>query len=141
MASSEDSLFALAQRAAALQPAAEAVIQSCRVARGRPVGEQAAKPLVDDARRVAAGFRRLRDELERLGAGGPDTDELAGLLDQHGDLVTAALRSALDRTAAEPAPDGLGRPAARLVAIRDRLRNATRVAGRRVEDLPTSERF
>jgi hypothetical protein len=131
-----DSLFAIAQRAAALQPAAEAVIHSCGVARTRPEDEPVPKALADDARRIAAGFRRLRDELERLRVTGEDAAELAGLLDWHGDVVTRALRIAAERGPDDPIFDGLGRSAARLTVVRDRLRRGTTVAGREVEDVP-----
>jgi hypothetical protein len=131
-----DSLFAIAQRANALQPAAEAVVHSCGVARTRPADEPVPKALTDDARRIAAGFRRLRDELERLRASGEDAEELARLLDGHGDVVTRALRIAAERGPDDPIFDGLGRSAARLTAVRDRLRRGTTVAGREVEDVP-----
>jgi hypothetical protein len=131
-----DSLFAIAQRATALQPAAEAVIHGCRVARTRPGDSPVPKALTDDARRIAAGFRRLRDELERLRDPGPDAAELATLLDGLGDIVTRALRIAADRGPDDPIFDGLGHSAARMAKLRDRLRRATTVAGRQVEDLP-----
>jgi hypothetical protein len=131
---SGDSLAALAQRAVALQPAAEAVIQAVHT------GGALDDSVADDGRRVAVGYRRLRDELERLPAG-PDSDDLGVLLEQHGDLVEAALRDARRPPGASPAVEGLGRAAARLVVIRDRLRRDAGVAGRRIEDLPTDDRF
>ena len=146
MSTADDSLVALAQRAVALQPAAEAVIQGCR-GRGRPDGA-----VIEDGRRVVSAFHRLRDELAALGPsrrpGGDDTirAELDHLLDQHAELLASALRLALapddDATRrARQALPGLGWPAARLVGLRDRVRRAAGHKGRPVEDLPTSGWF
>jgi hypothetical protein len=137
---SGDSMVALAQRGVALQPAAEAVIQACRVA-----GEQDAS-VVEDGRRVVSAFHRLRNELAGLPTRDEERAELDDLLDQHAELVSTALRlvtgprsDASERKRRELA--GLGRPAARLVGLRDRIRRAAGHKGRPVEDLPPSGRF
>jgi hypothetical protein len=136
---STDSLVALAERAVALQPAAEAVIQAC-VAADRPD-----QSVIEDGRRVVAAFHRLRDELARL-PGGADHAELDELLDQHSELVSATMRRVLgprdeasERARRELA--GLGRAAARIVVVRDRIRRAAGHKGRPIEDLPTADRF
>jgi hypothetical protein len=137
---STDSLVALAERAVALQPAAEAVIQAC-VTTDRP--DQA---VIEDGRRVVAAFHRLRDELARLPGGGGDHAELDELLDQHSELVSGTMRLVLgprdeasERARRELA--GLGRAAARMVVVRDRIRRAAGHKGRPIEDLPTADRF
>jgi hypothetical protein len=149
---SGDNLVALAQRAVALQPAAEAVIQACRAA------DELDPSVIEDGRRVVSAFHRLRDELARFDADGrsdgpaagpsdkhdrTELDELDELLDQHAELVSATLRLVLGprSEASERARRelvGLGRPAARLVGLRDRVRRAAGHKGRPVEDLPTS---
>jgi hypothetical protein len=136
---SEDKLVALAQRAVALQPAAEAVIQACRAA------DRPDESVIEDGRRVLSAFHRLRDELGALPADEPTGNqaELDDLLDQHAELVAATLRLVLGprSVASERARQelaGLGRPAARLVGLRDRVRRAAGHRGRPVEDLPTS---
>ena len=85
----EDSLVALAQRAVALQPAAEAVIQACR-AQDEPDGS-----VIEDGRRVVSAFHRLRDELASLHTRDDDRAELDQLLDQHAELTSSALRLAI----------------------------------------------
>jgi hypothetical protein len=145
---SGDNLVALAQRAVALQPAAEAVIQACRAA------DELDPSVIEDGRRVVSAFHRLRDELARFeaddGTGDPagrvDRAELDDLLDQHAELVSATLRLVLGprSEASERARRelvGLGRQAARLVGLRDRVRRAAGHKGRPVEDLPTSGWF
>jgi hypothetical protein len=137
---SADSLVALAERAVALQPVAEAVIQAC-LASDRPD-----RSVLEDGRRAVAAFHRLRDELARLPAGTTEVAELDALLDQHSELVGATMRLVLgprdepsERARRELA--GLGRAAARLVAVRDRIRRAAGHKGRPVQDLPTADRF
>ena len=149
---SGDNLVALAQRAVALQPAAEAVIQACRAA------DELDPSVIEDGRRVVSAFHRLRDELARFDADGRgagpaagsadkhDRAELDDLLDQHAELVSATLRLVLGprSEASERARRelvGLGQPAARLVGLRDRVRRAAGHKGRPVEDLPTSGWF
>jgi hypothetical protein len=153
---SEDNLVALAQRAVALQPAAEAVIQTCRAA------DDPDPSVIEDGRRVVSAFHRLRDELAVLcaneqadnpAAGAADDPaavanraELDDLLDQHAELVSATLRLVLgprsaDSERARRELVGLGRPAARLVGLRDRVRRAAGHKGRPVEDLPTAGWF
>jgi hypothetical protein len=118
-----DALLALAERAVALQPAAEAAIQRCQ-----PGPEQAG--LAQDAAAARDAYRSLADHLRALGLEVPVAVELAGLLDQH----LAALDLALSGSAAE----GLGPAAGRLVGTRDRLRRTVAVGGRPVSDVTPS---
>jgi hypothetical protein len=115
-----DALLALADRAVALQPAAEAGIQRCRPGPDQAGGAQ-------DAAAVRDAYRSLRDHLDCLGLRAPAADELAGLLDRHLEALEAAL--------AGRAADGLGPVAGRLVAARDRLRRTVTIGGRPVSDV------
>ena len=116
-----DALLALAERAVALQPAAEAGIQRCR-----PGPDQAGG--VQDAANVRDAYRSLRDHLGALGIQAQVAASLDDLLGRH----LEALDGALGATAAE----GLGPAAGRLVGLRDLLRRTVAVGGRPVSDVP-----
>lgn len=122
----------LAGRAVELQPAAEAVIQACRIAAG-----PAADSLLAEGNRVLDQYRGLREELRLLGRGGTLEGELATLLDEHVRVVSRALRTGVDRGAA----DGLGQAGGRLAAVRDQLRQAEPFQSRAVDDVPTGDRL
>jgi hypothetical protein len=113
-----DALLALAERAVALQPAAEAGIQRCRPAQG---------PAAADAAATRDAYRSLADHLGALGLRAPVAAELAGLLDRHLD--------ALDQALAGRGAEGLGPAAGRLVATRDLLRRTVAIGGRPVSDV------
>ena len=115
-----DALLALAERAVALQPAAEAAIQHCRPGPDQPGGLQ-------DAAAASDAYRSLAQHLRALGLQAPVAADLADLLDLHLD----ALEQALAGTAA----DGLGPVAGRLVGLRDLLRRTVAVGGRPVSDV------
>jgi hypothetical protein len=115
-----DALLALAERAVALQPAAEAAIQRCR-----PGPEQAGG--LQDAAAARDAYRSLGDHLHALGVAAPVADELAGLLDRH--------LEALDLAMAGAAAEGLGPAAGRLVGARDLLRRTVAIGGRPVSDV------
>ena len=115
-----DALLALAERAVALQPAAEAAIQRCRSG-----PEQAAQ--AQDAAAARDAYHSLAGHLRALGLRAPVAAELAELLSQH----LAALDAALSRGAAE----GLGPAAGRLVGTRDLLRRTVAIGGRPVSDV------
>jgi hypothetical protein len=115
-----DALLALAERAVALQPAAEAAIQHCR-----PGPEAAAT--AQDAAAVRDAYRSLADHLRALGMQAPVAAELAGLLDRH--------LEALDLALAGRAAEGLGPAAGRLVGARDLLRRTATIGGRPVSDV------
>jgi hypothetical protein len=115
-----DALLALAERAVALQPAAEAAIQQCR-----PGPEQAGG--LQDAAAASDAYRSLGDHLHALGVAAPVADELAGLLDRH--------LEALDLAMAGAAAEGLGPAAGRLVGTRDLLRRTVAIGGRPVSDV------
>ena len=116
-----DALLALAERAVALQPAAEAAIQHCRTA-------APTSGWVEDARRVQEAYRSLIEHLRALGLGVPVAGQLGELLDRH--------LEALDHAMAHPdPPEGLGPPAGRLVGLRDLLRRTLAVRGRGVSDV------
>jgi hypothetical protein len=115
-----DALLALAERAVALQPAAEAAIQRCR-----PGPEQAA--LAQDAAAARDAYRSLADHLGALGLQVPVAAEVAGLLDRH--------LEALDQALAGKGADGLGPAAGRLVGSRDLLRRTVAIGGRPVSDV------
>ena len=115
-----DALLALAERAVALQPAAEAAIQRCQ-----PGPEQAGG--LQDAAAARAAYASLGDHLRTLGLKAPVAAELAGLLDRH----TEALDLALGGKEAE----GLGPAAGRLVGTRDLLRRTVAIGGRPVSDV------
>jgi hypothetical protein len=115
-----DALLALAERAVALQPAAEAAIQRCR-----PGPDQAGG--LQDTAAARDAYRSLAAHLAALGLKAPVAAELAGLLQAHLDALDAALAG----TAAE----GLGPAAGRLVGARDLLRRTVPIAGRTVSDV------
>ena len=115
-----DALLALAERAVALQPAAEAGIQRCQPGQGT-----AASP--EDAAATHDTYRSLADHLGALGLQAPVADELAGLLGRH----LEALDLALDGKPGE----GLGPAAGRLVGLRDLLRRTVAIGGRPVSDV------
>jgi hypothetical protein len=115
-----DALLALAERAVALQPAAEAAIQCCR-----PGPEQAAR--AQDAAVARDAYRSLAGHLRALGLEAPVAAEVAGLLDEH--------LEALDQALAGNGADGLGPAAGRLVGSRDLLRRTVAIGGRPVSDV------
>jgi hypothetical protein len=115
-----DALLALAERAVALQPAAEAGIQRCRPGPDQAGGAQ-------DAAAVRDAYRSLRDHLGALGVEAPVAADLGELLERH----LEALDGALQTTVAQ----GLGPPAGRLVGLRDLLRRTVAVGGRQVSDV------
>jgi hypothetical protein len=112
-----DALLALAERAVALQPAAEAGIQRCR-----PGQAEAA-----DAAATREAYRSLADHLGALGLRAPVADDLAGLLDRHLEVLDLALQG--------KAGEGLGPAAGRLVGLRDLLRRTVAIGGRPVSDV------
>jgi hypothetical protein len=118
-----DALLALTERAAALQPAAEAAIQRCRPGPEQPGGAQ-------DAAAARDAYRSLAGHLRALGLQAPVAAEVAGLLDRH----LEALELALEGSAAE----GLGPAAGRLVGVRDLLRRTVAIGGRPVSDVTPS---
>jgi len=115
-----DAVLALAERAVALQPAAEAAIQLCRPGPEQHGGLQ-------DAAVVRDAYRSLADHLGTLQLKGPVAGELGQLLDRH----LEAIDGALGGTAGE----GLGPAAGRLVGLRDLLRRTVAVGGRPVSDV------
>jgi hypothetical protein len=115
-----DALLALAERAVALQPAAETGIQRCRPGQGQPAGPE-------DAAAARDAYRSLADHLGTLGLQAPVAAELAGLLDRHLEALEAAL--------AGKGAEGLGPAAGRLVGLRDRLRRTVAIGGRPVSDV------
>jgi hypothetical protein len=115
-----DALLALAERAVAQQPAAEAAIQGCRQGPEQAGGLQ-------DAGVVRDAYRSLADHLRALGLQAPVAGQLGELLDRH----LEALDGALGATAAE----GLGPAAGRLVGLRDLLRRTVAIGGRAVTDV------
>ena len=122
--SGRDALLALAERAVALQPAAEAAIHGCRAG---PGGAGAAQ----DAAATRGAYRSLADHLGALGLQAEVAAELGRLLDQH----LAALEAAMT---GEGADAGLGPAAGRLVGLRDQLRRTVAVGGRPVSDVTPS---
>ncbi|HYY82049.1 MAG TPA: hypothetical protein VFD04_23120 [Actinomycetes bacterium] len=118
-----DALLALAERAVALQPAAEAAIQHGRAPAGAPAG------WAEEARRVHGGYATLAGHLRTLGVHGPPGELLGKLLDWHASAVDGALSGRPDP------PEGLGPPAGRLVGLRDLLRRTLAVDGRPVSDI------
>jgi hypothetical protein len=115
-----DALLALAERAVALQPAAEAAIQHCR-----PGPEQAGG--LQDAAAARDAYRSLGEHLRALELRVPVAAELAGLLDRHLEALELAL--------AGRGGDGLGLAAGRLVSARDLLRRTVAIGGRPVSDV------
>jgi hypothetical protein len=118
-----DALLAMAERAVALQPAAEAAIQRCQPGPERDDGYQ-------DATEAREAYRSLRDHLDALGLEAPVATDLAGLLDLH--------LQALDRALAGRGTEGLGPAAGRLVGARDLLRRTVAIGGRPVSDVTPS---
>ena len=115
-----DALLALAERAVALQPAAEAGIQRCRPGPDQAGGAQ-------DTAQVREAYRSLRDHLDALGIEAAVASDLGQLLERHLDALEAALQGS--------AADGLGPPAGRLVGLRDLLRRTVAIGGRPVSDV------
>ena len=115
-----DALLALAERAVALQPAAEAAIQGCRAGPEQAGGLQ-------DAGVVSDAYRSLADHRRALGLEAQVAVALGELLDRH----LEAIDGALGGTAAE----GLGPAAGRLVGLRDLLRRTVAIGGRPVSDV------
>jgi hypothetical protein len=115
-----DALLALAERAVALQPAAEAAIQGCRAGPEQAGGLQ-------DASVVRDAYRSLADHRRALGLEAQVAVALGELLDRH----LEAIDGALGGTAAE----GLGPAAGRLVGLRDLLRRTVAIGGRPVSDV------
>jgi hypothetical protein len=117
---SRDALLSLAERAVALQPAAEAAIQYCRSGPEQAGGLQ-------DAAAARDAYRSLAGHLRALGLEAPVAADLAGLLDRH--------LEALDLALAGTAAEGLGPEAGRLVGVRDLLRRTVAIGGRPVSDV------
>jgi len=115
-----DALLALAERAVALQPAAEAAIQRCQPGPDQPGGLQ-------DTAAARDAYRSLADHLDALGVKAEVAAEVAGLLDAHLEALDAALAGA--------AAEGLGPAAGRLVGTRDLLRRTVPIGGRPVSDV------
>jgi hypothetical protein len=115
-----DALLALAERAVALQPAAEAAIQRCR-----PGPDQAGG--LQDTAAARDAYRSLADHLDALGVKAEVAAEVACLLDAHLEALDAALAGA--------AAEGLGSAAGRLVGARDLLRRTVPIGGRPVSDV------
>ena len=115
-----DALLALAERAVALQPAAEAAIQRCQPGPDQPGGLQ-------DAATARDAYRSLAGHLDALGLQAPVAADLAELLGRH--------LEALDLALAGSAAEGLGPPAGRLVGARDLLRRTVAIGGRPVSDV------
>jgi hypothetical protein len=129
-----DALLALAERAVALQPAAEAAIQCCRSG-----PEQAAQ--AQDAAAARDAYRSLAGHLRALGLQAPVAAEVAGLLDRHLEALDQALAGSggVGRGGQAPAvPEGLGPAAGRLVGTRDLLRRTVAIGGRPVSDVTPS---
>jgi hypothetical protein len=115
-----DALLALAERAVALQPAAEAAIQGCR-AGPEPAGA------AQDAATARDAYRSLARHLRALALEAAVAGDLAELLDRHLDALEAALGGS--------GAEGLGRSAGRLVGLRDLLRRTVEIGGRPVSDV------
>lgn len=133
-----DAMLTIAQRAVALQPAAEVVIQLGLAGEQEP-------GWAGEARRVQDTYRMLGQELKALGAADHLGGELAGLLGEHLRLVVLVLtlqRGRSDSTRVEQVPPaGLGPVAGRLVALRNLLRRTAPVDGRAVADLEVDDRL
>jgi hypothetical protein len=115
-----DALLALAERAVALQPAAEAAIQRCQPGPDQPGGLQ-------DATAARDAYRSLAGHLHALDLQAPVATELAELLARH--------QEALDLAVAGTAAEGIGPAAGRLVGARDLLRRTVAIRGRPVSDV------
>ena len=117
---SRDALLSLAERAVALQPAAEAAIQHCRSGPEQAGGFQ-------DAAAARDAYRFFAGHLRVFGLEAPVAADLAFLLDRH--------LEALDLALAGTAAEGLGPEAGRLVGVRDLLRRTVAIGGRPVSDV------
>jgi hypothetical protein len=115
-----DALLALAERAVALQPAAEAAVQRCQPGPDQPAGLQ-------DAAAARDAYRSLADHLRALGLNAAVAADLAGLLEAHLEAIDGALGGT--------AYEGLGPAAGRLVGVRDLLRRTVAIGGRPVSDV------
>jgi hypothetical protein len=115
-----DALLALAERAVALQPAAEAAVQRCQPGPDQPAGLQ-------DAAAARDAYRSLADHLRALGLEAEVAAGLAGLLAAHLEAIDGAL--------AGTGYEGLGPAAGRLVGTRDLLRRTVAIGGRPVSDV------
>ena len=115
-----DALLALAERAVALQPAAEAGIQRCRPGPDQAGGAQ-------DAATVRGAYRSLRDHLDARGDTPP-----APAPGPRRPPPPLPPRAPAPRAAAA---EGLGPPAGRLVGLRDLLRRTVAIGGRPVSDV------
>ena len=115
-----DALLALAERAVALQPVAEAAVQRCQPGPDQPAGLQ-------DAAAARDAYRSLADHLGALGLNAAVAADLAGLLEAHLEAIDGALGGT--------AYEGLGPAAGRLVGVRDLLRRTVAIGGRPVSDV------
>jgi hypothetical protein len=115
-----DALLALAERAVALQPVAEAAVQRCQPGPDQPAGLQ-------DAAAARDAYRSLADHLRALGLNAAVAADLAGLLEAHLEAIDGALGGT--------AYEGLGPAAGRLVGARDLLRRTVAIGGRPVSDV------
>jgi hypothetical protein len=115
-----DALLALAERAVALQPVAEAAVQRCQPGPDQPAGLQ-------DAAAARDASRSLADHLRALGLNAAVAADLAGLREAHLEAIDGALGGT--------AYEGLGPAAGRLVGARDLLRRTVAIGGRPVSDV------
>jgi hypothetical protein len=115
-----DALLALAERAVALPPVAEAAVQRCQPGPDQPAGLQ-------DAAAAHDAYRSLADHLRALGVTAEVATDLAALLDAHLEAIDGALTGS--------AYEGLGPAAGRLVGTRDLLRRTVAIGGRPVSDV------
>jgi hypothetical protein len=121
--SARDALLAVAERAVALQPAAEVAIQHGRAGAAPP-------DWALDAKQVLDAYRSLASHLGALGLRAPIAGELRELVDRHAELVDDALQATGPHS-----PEGLGPVAGRLVGLRDLLRRTVAIGGRGVSDV------
>ena len=131
-----DALLALAERAVALQPAAEAAIQRCQA------GPDQAN-LAQDAATTRDAYASLVRHLHTLGLRIPVAAELTGLLDAHLEALDLALAGRAAKGGGSGGgkprpPEGLGPAAGRLVGLRDLLRRTVAIGGRPVSDVTPS---
>ncbi|HEV8649173.1 MAG TPA: hypothetical protein VG276_07140 [Actinomycetes bacterium] len=134
-----DAVLDLAERAVALQPAAETAIQLYRLDRPPTTA------MTEEGRRVAEAYLALGERLRSVDVDHPIGAILAMLLDRHLHLVRLALETveppASGAAGRWPPPAGLGQAAGDLVGVRDLLRRTLRIAGRAVTDLPAGGRL
>ncbi len=116
-------VLALAEHAVALQPAAEAVIQWCRLDGGTEPAH------AEEGRRVERAYQDLAGQVQAMALDPVVGEPLALLLEQHLELVRRAVGG-------PGSPEGLGRAAGELVSLRDLLRRTATVQGRLVADVP-----